>query len=825
MAKISNTLAYPNQNPINPEDYLIGTDGLSSPIELQTKTFTIAGLADYILNIVTPPASSETFIVNGMFKAIGSNTGGGVGPEFSKDFLEWTSAVTPITQVPLWRVPVTLKLKLVTWAWVSDRVMAIPPGDTMTVSIGEVANNAISNYANYSKKEDLFVISDLYDKSYPRGEVDVSDLNIVLNAFQNIGVVCEGSLNSGITPTDGDMELSFYFEKTNSIAPILPVTVTLNPFNNNIIDNTAGAPNYTLAGNELNDTKQGQPGVSYQFITNGLANTGYRFKASAPFTAANPGGIFTVDGTETQTLTGEIEVIPITPNPPEWTSTDPVAANTYPNLEAGDTWTYNWTTSDDNTPCADLDYVITVDGVEIFPAAGVSWLTFTDNDDCTGTLTGTYPGGNINVVMTVTDNDGLSATQDFTISGLTVTGDTYFQFWQDTSGSLDDTIITTSQMSSVTGVKSLVGGAYNIGDTQIQLSQTQSYIPGLVTEIYDRGTGFQLPNGDPNTGIQPRAIWHEFLCIRDGMEITGPAGIPPGTLVYNVSTTALIKYDLRDSSGNPVSLTAPFPNGTVVTFNLTDAQKSADYANTKNLRNLLQDFYATGATEANGNTDRATNGSDDYDSHIYWGNDYSERPIGGLANHNLGDTIDANGYYPNADNVVMLVWGDESTSTVTYPDYGYNMDSASSGSGRWRDRDNVTNSNIVADINSTNTFISTLETTAGTNTIYRSKFFHVEPTAQYADETILPLVSPNGMLAAANFTNPPVSDSYPAGEVGFPASIPANAYTNITMLNNYTTSTPPRMYWSADLDNNPADREQYWYDQIKDALVAMGFNV
>jgi len=436
MAKISNTLAYPNQNPINPEDYLIGTDGLSSPIELQTKTFTIAGLADYILNIVTPPASSETFIVNGMFKAIGSNTGGGAVPEISKDFLEWTSAVTPSTQVPLWRVPVTLKLKLVTWAWVSDVVMDIPPGDTMTVSIGEVANNAISNYANYSKKENLFVISDLYDKSYPRGEVDVSDLNIVLNAFQNIGVVCEGSFNSGITPTDGDMELSFYFEKTNSIAPILPVTVTLNPFNNNIIDNTAGAPNYTLAGNELNDIKQGQPGVSYQFITNGLANDGYRFKASAPFTAANPGGIFTVDGTETQTLTGEIELVPITPVGPEWTSIDPVAAETYPNLEAGDTWTYNWSTSDDNTLCSDLDYFITVDGIEIFPTAGASWLVFTDNNDCTGTLTGPYPGGNIDVMMTVTDNDGLSATQSFTISGLTVTGDTFFQFWSDTSGSI-----------------------------------------------------------------------------------------------------------------------------------------------------------------------------------------------------------------------------------------------------------------------------------------------------------------------------------------------------------------------------------------------------
>jgi len=39
------------------------------------------------------------------------------------------------------------------------------------------------------------------------------------------------------------------------------------------------------------------------------------------------------------------------------------------------------------------------------------------------------------------------------------------------------------------------------------------------------------------------------------------------------------------------------------------------------------------------------------------------------------------------------------------------------------------------------------------------------------------------------------------------------------------TSPPPRMYWEVNLNNSPADPEQYWYDQIKDALVAMGFNV
>ena len=114
-----------------------------------------------------------------------------------------------------------------------------------------------------------------------------------------------------------------------------------------------------------------------------------------------------------------------------------------------------------------------------------------------------------------------------------------------------------------------------------------------------------------------------------------------------------------------------------------------------------------------------------------------------------------------------------------------------------------------------------LETAAGTTNIYRSKFFHTIGGAG----TIAPLVSPNGLLAAANFNNPPVSDSYPAGDIGEPLSIPATAYTNVTMLNDYTTSTPPRMYWSENLDNVPANPEQYWYDQIKDTLVTMGFNV
>ena len=50
MAKISNTTSYPNQSPIEGADYLIGTAANSNPINKQTKTFTIQGIADFVID-------------------------------------------------------------------------------------------------------------------------------------------------------------------------------------------------------------------------------------------------------------------------------------------------------------------------------------------------------------------------------------------------------------------------------------------------------------------------------------------------------------------------------------------------------------------------------------------------------------------------------------------------------------------------------------------------------------------------------------------------------------------------------------------------------
>ena len=47
-----------------------------------------------------------------------------------------------------------------------------------------------------------------------------------------------------------------------------------------------------------------------------------------------------------------------------------------------------------------------------------------------------------------------------------------------------------------------------------------------------------------------------------------------------------------------------------------DAMRDAPYSNQHGLRKLLQDFYATGQTEAQGNTDTSTNGAARYNSHV-----------------------------------------------------------------------------------------------------------------------------------------------------------------------------------------------------------------
>jgi hypothetical protein len=385
-----------------------------------------------------------------------------------------------------------------------------------------------------------------------------------------------------------------------------------------------------------------------------------------------------------------------------------------------------------------------------------------------------------------------TTTTTTTTSAIPVTGNSYFTFWSDVSGSMNNTIAVTAQIASVTGVKVLVSPDVPAGSTEIQLGYGNQVNKVTV----------QAPSGNTTGGA--------YLCVVPGMEAIHPS-IPAGTFVTTGSNS--LTFNLVDINGNPVATTADIvqgPNG-VVTFNLTDAQKTADYQNTSNLRNLLQDFYATGGTEASGNTDRATNGSDEFEARVYWCHSGEERQISMLSNKGLGGTIDGAGYFPNADSIVIMAFGDESG-------IGYNMDGEYPSSGpRWANRASQTNSRIVDDISSVRTFVTNIESAAGNTNIYRAKFFHPQPGPLYVFSTIKPLVSPEGLLNAG------INGAAVVSSIG---SVPATAYNSSTdNLINFPSASPVRFTWSADLDNSPANPEQYWYDQIRNALIDFGYGV
>jgi len=87
------------------------------------------------------------------------------------------------------------------------------------------------------------------------------------------------------------------------------------------------------------------------------------------------------------------------------------------------------------------------------------------------------------------------------------------------------------------------------------------------------------------------------------------------------------------------------------------------------LKSVLQDLYATGETESNGNTDSATNGSDDYDSHVIlrdqnynWSD---ERTFAALTDPDVKDYISTgstNSFPSDADNVIFMVFQDEANT-------------------------------------------------------------------------------------------------------------------------------------------------------------------
>jgi len=152
------------------------------------------------------------------------------------------------------------------------------------------------------------------------------------------------------------------------------------------------------------------------------------------------------------------------------------------------------------------------------------------------------------------------------------------------------------------------------------------------------------------------------------------------------------------------------------------------------LKATLQDLYATGQTEGQGNTDTATNGSDDYDSHVTivyeddndnntnWSN---ERTFAAVADPDVDDFIASgtqNNFPADAGNVIVMVFQDE--ASAVYHD--------SRNSGTFDPINDNRTAGYNLDMANLRTRVAALNNTDAN--FYRGVVFHVEDVqgvAQY----------------------------------------------------------------------------------------------
>ncbi len=205
--------------------------------------------------------------------------------------------------------------------------------------------------------------------------------------------------------------------------------------------------------------------------------------------------------------------------PPIWTSSCPDTSS----LIAGDVYTYNYTVSDPDHACNQLSVSFTLtDNATGLPA---TWLTNTYNNDCTGTITGTYPvtGGVFTLALTVTDTDtpANSTGQVCNIAGLVPDKDTFFNFWFDLSGSMDDIVNTIASNSSLARVYSQSDtGGTGTGTSTLQMN------PGI-GGLRRVDVPLNVAAGWNSSSTNGNSSW---WCVRPGMSVSGP-GILPGTFV------------------------------------------------------------------------------------------------------------------------------------------------------------------------------------------------------------------------------------------------------------------------------------------------------
>lgn len=253
-------------------------------------------------------------------------------------------------------------------------------------------------------------------------------------------------------------------------------------------------------------------------------------------------------------------------------------------------------------------------------------------------------------------------------------------------------------------------------------------------------------------------------------------------------TLGYLKRDFIGIGG--VYSVANAPDYTVVAYN-------DPYNNPECLRYYLQDFYATGLTEAQGNTDTTTNGADQFDLKVSVaesGFEHPHRILANIQNGVAGFSTDATGEFPGAESVVIASFMDEA-----------NQIGLGDGGGDQYPADGVANQTGIDHVTNLKATINSLKNNKGTG-FYRGLFYPVEVNGQTTAESALEQYYKASVNNTDQFDsssiNPPYAGVENLNEHGY-----LTASSNVELLDDGNT-TPG-----------------YYTKRVVNDLIALGYEI
>jgi hypothetical protein len=144
-----------------------------------------------------------------MINNLGSQSASPIG----YDFMQWVSNVTPDTQIPLMRTLRKYQLMQVSWIFTGNAPLNFnSPTDRFQFDLISIPDNSSSQLSNTTTLGGLFEFDSSDNGTFPGGQVDLANQAIIIDQYTNLGLICKES--GSVTPTDGELGLSFLFQET-----------------------------------------------------------------------------------------------------------------------------------------------------------------------------------------------------------------------------------------------------------------------------------------------------------------------------------------------------------------------------------------------------------------------------------------------------------------------------------------------------------------------------------------------------------------------------------------------------------------------------------